>query len=370
MDAQRFELPNGLIVLLAPDRGFSNVLVWTTFRAGTLYEPAGRSGLAHLVEHLMATGPTPQTDYQTLLETRGARHFNASTDFETMQFETVVPAAELSLALWVDADRLGSLPALIDAEQVERNRRVVLQERAVRDVDAPYGLVDEQLFKRLFAAPHPLHGSVAGVPAELAHVTAGDAQTFATRLLVPANGVLTIVGRFDPAEARRLIEDGLGRLPAGRRARIPALPPFGQAMVDARQELIAREPRVIEAWRLSRVSHDEALALFDLDTLEGRASRLSRLELLGSKMNVAQDCSGHWGLDPPAVRELARGYLANPRVIVHARPLKHCSSRRSCSSRHSTGHRASSGICVRSNSTCASRRSRPVCSPRARRSSW
>ena len=261
MDAQRFELPNGLIVLLAPDRGFSNVLVWTTFRAGTLYEPAGRSGLANLVEHLMATGPTPQTDYQTLLETRGARHFNASTDFETMQFETVVPAAELSLALWVDADRLGSLPALIDAEQVERNRRVVLQERAVRDVDAPYGLVDEQLFKRLFAAPHPLRGSVAGVPAELAHVTAGDAQTFATRLLVPANGVLTIVGRFDPAEARRLIEDGLGRLPAGRRARIPALPPFGQAMVDARQELIAREPRVIEAWRLSRVSHDEALAL-------------------------------------------------------------------------------------------------------------
>ena len=93
-------------------------------------------------------------------------------------------------------------------------------------------------------------------------------------------------------------------------------------MVDARQELIAREPRVIEAWRLSRVSHDEALALFDLDTLEGRASRLSRLELLGSKMNVAQDCSGHWGLDPPAVRELARGYLANPRVIVHARPLR------------------------------------------------
>jgi len=73
VDTQRFELPNGLIVLLAPDRGFSNVLVWTTFRAGTLHEPAGRSGLAHLVEHLMATGPTAQTDYQTLLETRGAR---------------------------------------------------------------------------------------------------------------------------------------------------------------------------------------------------------------------------------------------------------------------------------------------------------
>jgi zinc protease len=173
----------------------------------------------------------------------------------------VVPAAELPLALWVAADRLGSLPALIDADQVERNPRVVLQERALRDVNAPYGLVDEQLFKRLFAAPHPLHGSVAGVPGELAQVTASDAQNFATRLLVPANGVVTMVGRFDPAEARRLVGDGLGRLPAGRRARIPPLPPFEQALVDARQDLIAREPRVTLAWRLSRVSHDEPIAL-------------------------------------------------------------------------------------------------------------
>src|SRR5438105_8458857 len=108
VDTQRFELTNGLIVLLAPDRGFSNVLVWTPFRAGTLREPAGRSGLAHLVEHLMATGPTAQTDYQTLLETRGARHFNASTDFETMQFETVVPAAELQRVDPGARDRDGS----------------------------------------------------------------------------------------------------------------------------------------------------------------------------------------------------------------------------------------------------------------------
>src|SRR5436305_12857734 len=84
VDVQRFELPNGLVVLLAPDPTVSSVMVETTFRAGTLYEPRGRSGMAHLVEHLMATGPTPDTDYAAMLERRGSRLLNASTDFETM----------------------------------------------------------------------------------------------------------------------------------------------------------------------------------------------------------------------------------------------------------------------------------------------
>src|SRR5205823_13881035 len=129
---------------------------------------------AHLVEHVMASGPTPGTDYLGMLERRRARYFNATTDFETMSFQAMVPAEELPLALWVNADRLGSLPPLIDDKEVERNRRVVLQERALRDVDAPYGLPRERLFDRLFAAPHRLHGSVIGVMDELERATAAD----------------------------------------------------------------------------------------------------------------------------------------------------------------------------------------------------
>src|SRR5690349_19522466 len=123
---QRFELPNGLVVLLAPDPGSTSVLVWTTFRAGTLYEPRGRSGMAHLVEHLLATGPTPQTDYATLLESRRARNFNASTGAELMSFQAVVPAEELPVALWVAADRMGTLPSRLDDALVERHRQGVI----------------------------------------------------------------------------------------------------------------------------------------------------------------------------------------------------------------------------------------------------
>ncbi|HEX4382657.1 MAG TPA: pitrilysin family protein [Myxococcales bacterium] len=400
VEPRRFELANGLTVLLAPDPTVSSVLVWITYRAGTVYEPAGRSGMAHLVEHVMASGPTPDTDYAAMLERRRARYFNAVTTAEIMQFETVVPAEELPLALWTVADRMGSLPPLIDDKLVEYNRRVVIQERAIRDVDAPYGLVREVLYDKLFAAPHPMHGAVIGTVAELKQVTGEDVRSFIGRLLVPANAIVTVVGRFDPEKTRALVEESLGRLPAGERAKMPTFKPLSLSRVAMTSERISREPAVVLAWRVP-VAHDQAAvldlgaqllsfltdgvggmrlsaglheneseslfmlnltvpydetiesvqsdaegflrmltrrqmpldllmaanialdreALFELDTLEGRAGRLSSLErLVGARANVAKDCEAHWLLDPAEVRELAEGWLTTPRVVLHARP--------------------------------------------------
>ena len=249
VDVQRFELANGLVVLLSPDPTVSGVMVEMTFRAGALYEPPGRSGMAHLVEHLMAFGPTPGTNYFAMLEERRARFFNASTGFETMAFQTEVPAEELPLALWVAGDRLLALPPLIDDAEVERNRRVVLQERNLRDVDAPFGLSMEKLFSRLCQTPHPLHGGVIGLPDELRAVTAADVRAFTSRLLVPANAILTVVGRFDPAQARALVDEHLGRLPGGQRATLPAVPPLTQGVSVTAEEVVSREPAVVLAWR-------------------------------------------------------------------------------------------------------------------------
>lgn len=260
---ERVVLPNGLVVLLAPDPTVSSVAVWMSFRAGALHGDAVRSGLAHLVEHLMASGPTPDTDYATLLERRRARWFNATTGFDFMTFEAVVPAEELPLALWVATDRLATLPGLVDAALVEKHRRVVLQERAIRNVDVPYGLVDEHLLGRLYARPHPLHGGVIGSPATLASITAEDVRTFVAARLVPANAILTLVGRFDPGVARRLVEEGLGRLPSGRRPGPASVPPWplSMSLVEEQRELLSREPRVTLAWRFPGIPHDDATAL-------------------------------------------------------------------------------------------------------------
>ena len=227
VSAQRSVLANGLVVILAPDPAASGVAVWMTFRAGAQRQPPGKSGLAHLAEHLLASGPTPDTDYAGMHELRRARHFNASTGLDAMDFEAVVPAEELPFALWAMADRLGTLAPRIDAKEVERNRRVVVQERAIRDVDAPYGLVGEQLFQRLYLAPHPLHGGVIGTPEELASVTADDVRRFVSEYVVPANGVLVIVGRFDPAVARDLVASTVGRRPASTSTRARSCTPAG-----------------------------------------------------------------------------------------------------------------------------------------------
>lgn len=403
LEVERHVLPNGLVVLLAPDPAASAVAVDVTFRAGAVYEPPGKSGLAHLVEHLLAIGPTPGTGYAALLEGRRARRFNAYTDFDTLRFVTTVPAEELPLALWVAADRLGSVPALLDDARVARERRAVIQERAERHVDAPYGLAGERLLQRVFAAPHPLHGGVLGRPEELASVTAADVRDYVAARLVPANAVVSVVGRFDPALARRLVADGLGRLPGGRRSTPPALAPMEHGWVDAREEPHSRRPRISMAWRFPAIppedaaalelgarlltfmadgaldmrlsaglaeyageslftvevtlQHDEPMramqddaegflrlltmteipveylraanllldraALFELDSLEGRAELLTWVELRhGGRAAVADVLAHHWKLERGAVRDTARTYLRGPKVVVHARPVR------------------------------------------------
>jgi predicted Zn-dependent peptidase len=261
IDAERYVLRNGMVVLLAPDSGAGNAAVWMDFRAGALYEPPGHAGLAHLVEHVMAAGPTPQTDYAGLLEERRAEHFNATTSFDRMTFETVVPAEELPAALWAARDRLTAIPPLVDDAIVERNRRAVLEERALVDVDRPYGLFGEHVLRRIFADSHPLHHGTIGDPEELARCTAEDVRRFVAERLVPANAILAVTGRFDRAAVRARIEELFGELPPGARALAPRLPDPGDPLVDKKQEPLGRCPRVTLAWRFKDASPEEAEAL-------------------------------------------------------------------------------------------------------------
>lgn len=403
VEVQRTVLPNGLVVLLSPDPNASSVAVWMSFRAGALYEGKEHGGLAHLVEHLMFTGTTRDTNYAALLEQRRARYINAQTGFDTMTFEAVVPAEELPLALWVAGDRLATLPPRIEAAALERQRQVILQERALRDVDVPYGLVHERIFKELYAAPHPLHSGVIGSPDELAAITLDHVRRFAAEYLVPANGVLAVAGRFDPVVARRLVDQELGRLPAGRPAPFPAAPPPIDPLVRQQAEPLSRLPRVTLAWRLPAITHQDAAALelgamlltfltdgawgmgigadleeytgeslftmeltvpydekasavaqdasaflrmltlremplelmtaanlaldrsvlFALDSVGWRAQVLAQHELrVGPEIELTDELTRHWRLEGGQVRDVARAYLKEPHLVLHARPTR------------------------------------------------
>ncbi|MGC4117715.1 MAG: pitrilysin family protein [Myxococcales bacterium] len=289
---QRAKTANGLTVLLSPDPTVSSVVVWMSFRAGTLFEPAGKSGLAHLTEHVLATGPTPDTDYSAILESRGAYHFNALTGLDSLRFEVALPAQELPAALWACADRLGTLVGQVDDALVARHRQVVEQERLLRVADEPYGDFHSTVFGRLFPEPHPLHAGVIGTPAELATVTAADLKAFASAYLVPANAILTVVGNFDPATALRLVDEGLARLPSGQPAQLPpALPGPVTTAVQVRERL-SRHPRVALAWRFPNLLPDHAPALalgaqlltFFLDGAWGMSLDTSFIEYTGEAM--------------------------------------------------------------------------------------
>ncbi|MHB8876431.1 MAG: M16 family metallopeptidase, partial [Myxococcaceae bacterium] len=299
---------NGLTVLMNRDPSVSGVVVDASFYAGALYEPPGKSGLAHLVEHLSYTGRAPDTDYQSLLESRGARDFNAFTTIDLMTFRVVVSPEDLPLALWVTEDRLGALPARLDEGELERARRIIVEERAVRIEDAPYGAADVELYRQLYPKPHPLHGTTIGVPEELAKLTISDARAYIARFLVPANGVLTLVGNFDPTIARAWLLKTVARLPPGSRAEVPArLPfPFGNVNTSV-PERVARRPRVSLVWSFGELPRDTADALefgallltlyldgvFGLDMTTGLSEHAGgatfRLDVTPSRMETKQN---------------------------------------------------------------------------------
>lgn len=262
VDVEKLVLANGLSVLLVPDPSSSSVLVDMTFRAGTVFEPPERSGLAHLTEHVLMRGPTPDTDYVRILEQRRAREVNAFTGADQMFFRTVLPPEELPIALWVAADRVATLPGLLDQVVIEKHRRVVLEERAERHVDLPFGLVDMAISAQLFPRPHPLHGMVIGTPDALARITGEDVRAFTARHITASNAILTIAGRFDPDVAKTWIRDTVARLPRGERPRYPELPKQrNEGGVIALEERLSRRPRVTILWRLDDLDPPTAGAL-------------------------------------------------------------------------------------------------------------
>lgn len=263
ISVERYALPNGLTVLLSPDRRASRIVVDAAFRAGTLYEPPGKAGLAHFAEHLLTSGTSSDTDYLSLLESRGADGVNAFTSARFMTFRSIVPPKELPVALWVHADRLGTLPATWTEASLARHRRVVDVERLQRAVDIYYGAVDRLIQSRMYPPPHPLRAGVIGDPKELDAVSLADVRAFVRRHITPQNGVLTVVGAFEPTVAKRWIDRTLGALPSGPprpgAPKIRARTPRGETLVM--KEKRSRRPRVTVVWRLSELTERTAEAL-------------------------------------------------------------------------------------------------------------
>ena len=241
---QTVTLPNGLTVIFLEDHSTPIVHVQLWYHVGSKNERPGRTGFAHLFEHLMFKGSrnVDPESHTSFISSVGGQSNAYTTDDETVFWETV-PAQYLPLVLWLEADRMASLR--IDADTFATEREVVKEERRMRVDNQPFGRLQEIIYDQTFTA-HPYKHQTIGSMADLDAATVDDGRDFYKTFYVPSNATLTIVGDFNQQLATQLVERYMGRVPKAERAVPRDIP---------REPTQTKEKRVTlsEAWPLPAV---------------------------------------------------------------------------------------------------------------------
>ncbi len=294
LDYEKYTLPNGLEVILHRDNRLPIVAVNLWYHVGPANETAGRTGFAHLFEHMMfqASGHIGEDQWFPILEGAGASFINGTTDFDRTNYLEDVPSNQLELALWMESDRMGFLLDRLDQPMLANQQDVVRNERRQGVENEPYGLVEEEFYHRLFPATHPYYASVIGSHADIQAARLDDVREFFRRYYCTNNASLVIAGDFDVAKTKALVAKYFGTIPRGQP--VPKLdvvtPPITQerrAVVTDKVEL----PRVYMGWITSPFfAPGDADADLAARILGGsKASRLYKTLVYDRK--IAQDVS-------------------------------------------------------------------------------
>ncbi len=255
MDVTRIDLPyakhtlaNGLDVIVHEDRHVPIVAVNVWYHVGSKNERPGRTGFAHLFEHLMFEGSEHHNrGYFPPLQQAGAL-LNGSTNTDRTNYWEVVPTSAVDLALWMESDRMGYLLPALTRERFENQRDVVLNERRQNYENRPYGFAMMAILAELFAPDHPYHWMTIGSADDIRAMQLEDVQAFFRTYYHPANASLALAGDIDTDRAFALAEEYFGELTAGPRpeavSAAGAVTSERKLMLEDRVEL----PRVYMAW--------------------------------------------------------------------------------------------------------------------------
>jgi zinc protease len=248
---ETYTLDNGLEVILSEDHRLPLVAVNIWYHVGPANEAAGRTGFAHLFEHMMFQGSkhVPGDSHFQILEAAGASSYNGTTGFDRTNYFETLPANQLELGLWLESDRMGYLLDTVDALKLANQQDVVRNERRQSRENVPYGLATEKLYQLIFPPGHPYYGNVIGSHADIQAAELEDVKAFFKQYYAPNNASLAIVGDFTPAEVKPLVEKYFGPLQPGPdvppvRADTPVITSERRAVVPDRVQL----PRVYMAW--------------------------------------------------------------------------------------------------------------------------
>jgi zinc protease len=294
---ERYLLPNGMRVILHVDRASPLVAVNVRYHVGSKDEKLGRTGFAHLFEHLMFMGSknAPYPSFDALMEAWGG-HNNGTTNTDRTNYYEVGPANLLETFLWLEADRLATLPQVITAEELGKQRKVVQNERRQSYENRPYGKAQLLLPEALYPQGHPYRWPTIGSHEDLEAARVEDVRDFFQRFYVPSNASIVIAGDFEPAQARKLVDKYFGWQPKR------PVPPKGTAkgpVLAADKPLETEDrvalPRLYYAWHSPAVMApgDADLDLGAAILGSGKSSRLYRSLVFEKK--IAQDVSASQG---------------------------------------------------------------------------
>ncbi|WP_131105401.1 M16 family metallopeptidase [Ornithinimicrobium sufpigmenti] len=287
-------LDNGLRVVVSEDHSVPNVSMSLWVDVGSRHEQPGRTGLAHLFEHLMFEGSelVEEGEHMSLLMSHGGRA-NATTSFDRTAYVQSVPTGALELALWLEGDRHGHLLPAVTQTNLDVQRDVVVEEKRQRYDTVPYGQALAHLCALVFPEGHPYHHTPIGSMADLQAATLEDVHDFYRAHYGPGTSVLTMVGDLAPEDGFRLAERYLGHLVDGTEPRPTLRAPLGPLPKPLRLELTEEVPseRIYLGFRLPAVTHPDFLACaLALDALASLSvSRLHRRLLRGEE--TSSGCS-------------------------------------------------------------------------------
>ena len=291
---EKYVLPNGLEVILSQDRSLPLVSVDLWYHVGAVNEVAGRTGFAHLFEHMMFTGSkhVPRGLADQLLEAAGASDSNASTSFDRTDYYDTVPSNQLELALWTHADRMGYLLDSLDQKGLTNQQDVVRNERRQHIENEPYGIVDEAIFRALFPVGHPYRPFIMGSHTDIQAARLVDIRDFFKLYYRPNNATLALVGDFDVADAKRMVARYFGSFNRGPDVPVPHVvtPPITQERTEIVTDQIELE-RIDLSWLTpARFKAGDAELIVAADILAGgKSSRLYKS--LVYDLQLAQDVS-------------------------------------------------------------------------------
>ena len=279
---ETFRLDNGLPVTLSEDHTAPIVAVNLWYHVGSANERAGRTGFAHLFEHMLFQGSAnvAANEHFELVQRAGGT-LNGSTWLDRTNYFETLPSNQLALALWLEADRMGSLLPAMTQQKLDTQRDVVKNERRWSVDNQPYGTWWERLPALSYPPTHPFHHSLIGSMEDLTAASLEDVEHFFATYYTPDNAVLSIAGDFDPAEARELVRRYFGPIPRG--AGKPPLPDVslsdrfgGWLRATVPDDVML--PRVFLAFRSPIFGSDEyyVASLASVILGVGKGSRLQR----------------------------------------------------------------------------------------------